>query len=129
MKLALIQQSASPDRDQNVSQGLENVRLAAESGAELIGFAELAFDRFYPQQPATSQALEQAVSIPGPLIDPFCELAVKYDCVIVLNVFERFANQTFDRKYSNRFCNQNMNSINSRNQILHAAPTPGGPRA
>lgn len=96
MKLALIQQSASPDRDQNVSQGLENVRLAAESGAELIGFAELAFDRFYPQQPATSQALEQAVTIPGPLIDPFCELAVKYDCVIVLNVFERFVNQTFD---------------------------------
>ena len=44
MKLALIQQAASPDREENVKRGLEKARLAAESGAALIGFAELAFD-------------------------------------------------------------------------------------
>lgn len=96
MKLALIQQAASPDREENVKRGLEKARLAAESGAALIGFAELAFDRFYPQHPVTPETLQQAVSIPGPLIDPFCELAAKYQCVVVLNVFERCGDQTFD---------------------------------
>lgn len=96
MKLALIQQAASADRDLNVQLGLKNARLAAQSGAELICFAELAFDRFYPQHPATPEALERAVSIPGPLIDPFCDLAAETGCVIVLNVFERSGDQTYD---------------------------------
>ncbi len=96
MKLALIQQAASHDRAANLQLGIENARTAARQGAKLIGFAELAFDRFYPQRPATPEALEQAVKIPGPMVDPFREIAKQYECVIVLNVFERCGKQTFD---------------------------------
>ncbi len=96
MKLALIQQHASPDRQANLQRGIVAARTAAAQGAELICFAELAFDRFYPQRPATAAALARAVSIPGPTVDPFCEIARQHGCVMVLNVFESSEGQTFD---------------------------------
>ena len=52
MNIALIQQPAGSDREGNRERGLLAARTAAESGAKLICFAELAFDRFFPQEPA-----------------------------------------------------------------------------
>lgn len=89
MKIALIQQPATPDRQANRRRGLEAARRAAESGAKVICFAELAFDPFYPQSPAEPGNLALAESIPGPTTDPFCRLAGEMEVVIVLNVFER----------------------------------------
>ena len=66
MKLALVQQKSSEDRQANRTKGLEAVRKAAGSGANIICFAELAFDPFYPQQPATQDALRLAEPVPGP---------------------------------------------------------------
>ena len=66
MKIALIQQSATDDRDANRRKGLEAVDRAAAKGAKLVAFAELAFDRFLPQVHATPEALQRAESIPGP---------------------------------------------------------------
>ena len=96
MKLALIQQPASHDRQANLEVGISAARLAAENGADLICFAELAFDRFYPQQQATPAELALAVPIPGPSTDPFCEIARQHRCVIVLNVFESCNGKTYD---------------------------------
>ncbi len=96
MKLALIQQSASHNRQENLERGIASAKQAAEQGADLICFAELAFDRFYPQNVATEQELAKAVTIPGPSIDPFCEIAASHECVIVPNVFERSNDKTFD---------------------------------
>ena len=50
MRIALIQQHAGTDRRENVERGLAALRSAAGAGAELICYAELAFDRFHPQQ-------------------------------------------------------------------------------
>lgn len=96
MKLALIQQSAGHDREANVQAGIELAREAAVDGAKLICFAELAFDRFYPQKPAAPESLQLAVEIPGEETEAFAAIAREYQCVIVLNLFERSGDQTFD---------------------------------
>ncbi|MFQ5674420.1 MAG: nitrilase-related carbon-nitrogen hydrolase [bacterium] len=96
MKIALIQQPASPDRDANRQKALEAVRKAAQHGAEVMCFAELAFDPFYPQEIATQDTLELAEPIPGPTTELFSELAAELGVVIVLNVFERAGDSTYD---------------------------------
>ncbi len=51
IKIALIQQHATDDVQDNVRRGAEAFERAAEQGAQLIAFAELAFTPFYPQKP------------------------------------------------------------------------------
>lgn len=96
MKIALIQQPASPDSEANRKKGLEAVSLAAEQGAQVICFAELAFDPFYPQEKATQKKLELAELIPGPTTESFAALAADLGVVLVLNVFERDGGRTYD---------------------------------
>ncbi len=96
MKIALIQQKATEDREANRIKGLDAVDRAAEQGAQVICFAELAFVPFYPQEPATGSVLELAETIPGPTTEAFCVKAKEHDVVIVLNLFERDGERTFD---------------------------------
>lgn len=92
----MVQQTASPDRGANVEKGLRAVEEAARRGAGLVCFAELAFDPFYPQVPATPDKLELAEPIPGPTTDVFCRLAADLRVAIVLNLFERSGDFTYD---------------------------------
>lgn len=96
MRIALIQQRATPDRDANRRRGTEAVAEAAARGANLICFAELAFDPFYPQDPATPEKLALAEPIPGPTTEVFAKLARELGVVIVLNLFECDGVSTFD---------------------------------
>ena len=96
MHIALVQQTATPDRAANVQRGLDAVRRAAADGADLVCFAELAFDRFYPQHRATPETLARAEPIPGPTTDAFAALAKELGVVLVLNLFERDGEKTFD---------------------------------
>ena len=96
MHIALVQQTATPDRPANVQRGLDAVRRAAADGADLVCFAELAFDRFYPQHRATPEMLARAEPIPGPTTDAFAALAKELGVVLVLNLFERDGDKTFD---------------------------------
>ena len=57
MKIALVQQAAGEDRRANVDAGLQAVREAARAGAQVIAFAELAFERFYRADKARSREL------------------------------------------------------------------------
>ena len=41
MRLALIQQPAGPDREENLARALEAMRRAADSGAQMAIFAEV----------------------------------------------------------------------------------------
>jgi N-carbamoylputrescine amidase len=92
----LVQQHATEDLAGNRERGLEAVRVAAGDGAEVICFAELAFDPFYPQQPATPESLARAEPIPGPTFDRFASLARELGVVLVLNLFEREGERTYD---------------------------------
>ena len=96
MKIALVQQHATHDREDNVRRGLEAFKTAAESGAELIAFAELAFYRFLPQNQASPDDLKKAESIPGPTTEKFAQLAREYGVVAVLNTFESDGEHTYD---------------------------------
>ena len=71
-------------------------REAAASGAQGIGFAELAFEPFYPQHPAKPGFESLAEPIPGPVTHRFSELAAELGVVIVLNLFERAGDKTYD---------------------------------
>ncbi len=95
-KIALIQQAVSGDLTANRQRGWEAARTAAMQGANIICFAELAFDPFYPQCRATDESLNRAESIPGPTTDMFVELAREHRVVVVLNVFERDGDETYD---------------------------------
>lgn len=96
MKIALVQQRAGNDRAANRARGLEALATAAEQGARLVCFAELAFEPFYPQERATPQALARAEPIPGPTVDAFASRAAELGVVVVLNVFERAGERTYD---------------------------------
>ncbi len=89
MKIALIQQHATSDKQANLQRGLEAARTAADQGAQSLCFAELAFDLFYPQNPASPNELAQAEPVPGPTTEAFCALAAERGVVVVLNVFEQ----------------------------------------
>ena len=96
MKIALVQQQASTDLSDNLARGLAATRQAASEGADLVAFAELAFTPFYPQHPATGDVRELAQPVPGPITDAFSALARELGVVIVLNLFERDGDVTYD---------------------------------
>ncbi len=96
LRIALVQQRAGPDPEENRERGKRAFLEAARSGACLVAFAELAFSRFLPQQPATESRLLEAEPVPGPTTEIFARLARETGAVAVLNVFERDGQATFD---------------------------------
>ncbi len=96
MKIALIQQHATQDGEDNLRRGIEAFHQAARSGAELVAYAELGFLPFLPQTPATPDAVQWAEPIPGPTTEEFSRLSREYGVVTVLNLFEKDGDNTFD---------------------------------
>jgi len=96
MKIALVQQHATTDKADNVRRGLAALERAAGLGARLVGFAELAFERFHPQRPAAGDVARLAEPVPGPVTAAFQERARALGVVVVLNLFERDGARTFD---------------------------------
>lgn len=88
LNLALIQMPASEDRRDNLRRGLDAARRAAQEGAQVVAFAELAFEPFYPQCRAQAGYEQLAEPIPGPTTAAFCELAAELGIVITINLFE-----------------------------------------
>ena len=96
MKIALIQQHASADKCENVTRGLAAIDAAAAAGANVAVFAELAFERFYPQHPADDDPHRHAEIVPGPITEAFGERAKRHGIVIVLNLYERDGDRAYD---------------------------------
>ena len=96
MKIALIQQYASSDKRENIARGLAAVDAAAANGATVAVFAELAFERFYPQNPAGADPHGLAETVPGPMTEAFAERARRHGMVIVLNLYERDGAHAYD---------------------------------
>jgi N-carbamoylputrescine amidase len=96
LKIALVQQHASHDKEDNLRRGEAAFREAARTGVGFVAYAELAFLRFLPQYPATAVALAQAETIPGPTTDLFSDLAREHGMVTVINLLEKEGERTFD---------------------------------
>lgn len=96
MKIALVQQRATKDLAGNLRRGQDALRRASEQGAKLAVYSELGLLPFLPQNAATPEALELAEPIPGPTTEAFAKLARKHEIVVVLNIFERDGDKTYD---------------------------------
>ena len=96
MNIALIQQKATDNLVLNRENGIDSVKEAAKKGARIVCFAELAFSPFYPQIHASQDIINTAETIPGPTTDIFSKLAKELGIVIILNLFERDGDHTYD---------------------------------
>jgi beta-ureidopropionase len=96
MKIALVQQHATLDRETNTARGVEALKEAAGRGARLVVFPELAFLRFFPQRRGSEQPEPWAEPIPGPTTDLFAGLARQLGIVVVINLYERDHDRLFD---------------------------------
>lgn len=96
MRIALVQQHATRHKAANIARGLASLEAAARGGAEVVAFAELAFEWFYPQRPAGADPLAQAEPLEGPLVSAFQEKARELGVVVVLNLYERDGAHAYD---------------------------------
>ena len=96
LRIALVQQHAGRDKAANVERGFDALGRAAAAGARLVAFAELAFEPFYPQRPAEAGVAALAEPIPGPTTEAFAARAAELGVVVVLNLFERDGDRTYD---------------------------------
>src|SRR5512142_2589549 len=96
MRIALVQQHATVDKAANVARGLRALDEAASKGANLVCFAELAFEHFYPQCPAVPESMSLAEPVPGPITDAFAAKAKEHGVVVVLNLYERDGSRCYD---------------------------------
>ena len=90
MKIGLIQQHNTGDREDNKARLAEKIDQLAKKGAELIVLQEL-HNGLYFCQIEDVNLFDQAEPIPGPSTEFFGQLAKQYGVVIVTSLFERRA--------------------------------------
>ncbi len=90
MKIALIQQSNTANREENLVKLNQNIRESAAQGAELIVLQEL-HNGLYFCQTELPDVFEQAETIPGFSTEYFGKLAKELNVLIVLSLFEKRA--------------------------------------
>jgi N-carbamoylputrescine amidase len=96
LRIALIQQPASTAKTQNIVRALLALERAAAEGAKLVCFAELAFERFYPQIPREEHAEVSVEPVPGPTTEAFAEKARELGVVVVINLYEDDGGRRYD---------------------------------
>ena len=90
MKIGIIQQANSSDREQNVTRIDQKIRQLSRDGAELIVLQELHNGLYFCQTEDVS-LFDQAEPIPGPSTEHFGALAKECGVVLVLSLFEKRA--------------------------------------
>lgn len=90
MKIGIIQQANSADREQNVTRIDQKIRQLSRDGAELIVLQEL-HNGLYFCQTEDVALFDQAEPIPGPSTEHFGALAKECGVVLVLSLFEKRA--------------------------------------
>lgn len=89
MRVALVQQHAGPDREDNLERALVAMDRAADRGAELVAFPELAVDPFFPRRKGWEGAADLAEPVPGPTTRRVAERARRHGLVTVFNLYEQ----------------------------------------
>ena len=90
MKIGIIQQHNTADREDNKQRLAEKIAALAKQGAELIVLQEL-HNGLYFCQTENVDIFDQAEPIPGPSTEFFGQLAKEHGVVIVTSLFERRA--------------------------------------
>ena len=84
----LIQQANTSDKESNKNKLIENIRICADKGAQLIVLPEL-HNSLYFCQTENTQVFDGAETIPGPSTELFGNLAKELGVVLVLSLFEK----------------------------------------
>jgi N-carbamoylputrescine amidase len=95
-RLALVQQAVPVDRDLAIENGLLALREAADRGAKLVVFPELSFSPFFPQFRCGVGPSVQGEKLDGPTVARFRDAAAQLGTVVVINLFERDGQRSFD---------------------------------
>ena len=90
MKIGIIQQHNTGNREDNKVRLAEKIRKVAHEGAELVVLQELHNGLYFCQTEDVS-VFDQAEPIPGPSTEFFGQLAKELQVVIVTSLFERRA--------------------------------------
>ncbi len=90
LKVALIQQGCTDNREQTFAKTSMMVHQAAAAGARLVVLQELHSGPYFCQTEATAQ-FDRAEPIPGPATDALGQLAHELHIVLVTSLFERRA--------------------------------------
>ena len=90
MKIGIIQQHNTADREDNKRRLAEKITKLAQQGAELIVLQELHNGLYFCQE-ENVDIFDQAEPIPGPSTEFFGALAKELQVVIVISLFERRA--------------------------------------
>ena len=88
MKIGIIQQHNTADREDNKRRLAEKIRKVAHEGAELVVLQELHNGLYFCQEEDVN-IFDQAEPIPGPSTDFYGTLAKELQVVIVTSLFER----------------------------------------
>ena len=88
LKIGLVQQSCTADREANIGRSVAGVREAAAKGAQLVVLQELHTSLYFCQSEDT-RCFDLAEPIPGPATELFGRLARELGVVIVTSLFER----------------------------------------
>ena len=88
MKIGIIQQHNTADREDNMTRLAEKIRKLAHEGAQLIVLQELHNGLYFCQTEDVS-LFDQAEPIPGPSTAFYGQLAKELQVVIVTSLFER----------------------------------------
>lgn len=90
LKVGIVQQANTGDRQVNVSKSEAGIRDCAAQGAELVILQELHCGLYFCQTEETA-VFDQGETIPGPSTQSFGGLAKELGIVIVLSLFEKRA--------------------------------------
>lgn len=90
LKIGLVQQANTADRDANLTRLEAHIRQAAGAGAELVVLQELHNGLYFCQTEDTA-CFDQAEPIPGPSTDRFGALTRELGIVLVISLFEKRA--------------------------------------
>ena len=90
MKIGIIQQHNTADREDNKARLAEKIRKLAQKGAQLVVLQELHNGLYFCQTEDVS-VFDQAETIPGPSTEFFGQMAKETGAVIVTSLFERRA--------------------------------------
>jgi len=88
LTVGLVQQSCTPNREENMEKSAAGIREAAAKGAELVVLQELHTSLYFCQTEETG-CFDLAEPIPGPSTEFFGALARELEVVVVTSLFER----------------------------------------
>ena len=121
MKIGIIQQHNSADREDNKRRLAEKIRKVAQQGAELVVLQELHNGLYFCQE-ENVQIFDQAEPIPGPSTEFYGALAKELGVVIVTSLFERRATGLY---HNTAVVLEKDGTIAGKYRTMHIPDDPG----